>query len=102
MGRAHRQPLSPRRTVGEVLDGRSKGSQRVMLHDLLGPLQRYDVQAKATPLEVEYLMEDERLGQTREPVHQHDEIDGSGASARAVRPSAQRRTPPDPGFREPA
>jgi hypothetical protein len=53
---ANRESSAPRRAVVEIFDRRAKVSQRLMLHDLLGSLQRHDVQADSAPLEIKQLV----------------------------------------------
>ena len=87
--RASRQPLTPGRAVAEILDRRAEVPQRLMLHDLLRPLQCHDVQPKAPPLEIKQLVENERLRQTRETVDEDDKIDLSATSAPCDCPGTQ-------------
>ena len=75
MSRADGKPAAPDATVVQVLDRRAQALQSLLLHDLLGAPQRHDVEPQAAPLEVEQLVEYERLRKTREAVNQNDEID---------------------------
>src|SRR5689334_24350624 len=62
--------------VGDVRHLSAQRSQRLLLHGLLWPAHRHDVQPYPPPFQVEQLVDDERLRQARKPVHHHDHVHG--------------------------
>src|SRR5256885_16114949 len=80
----HCESPAPESTLVEVLDPRAQILQRLLLHDLVRSPQRHHVQPQAAPLEVEQLVEDERLGKARKTVDQNGEIYRAAMSSRPI------------------
>ncbi len=76
------------RQIRQVLDVGVQPSKRLLLHHLLGPAQGDDVQSEAEALELEKLVQDECLRETREPVHHDRQVDRAPPTPRESEPTA--------------
>src|SRR5262245_47383972 len=89
-----RKSSAPSSDVVQVLDVRAEIPQRLLLHDLVRAPQRHHVEPQPTPLEVEQLVKDERLGKARKAVDQDGEI---YCAAMSFRPTCELERPHNDG-----
>lgn len=74
MGEPHTGPLVRHGALREILDGCAQLRERVLPDDLGRSAQCEQMELETSPLELQQLMENERLGQTREAVDQDGEV----------------------------
>ena len=74
MGEADAEALIWHGAFREVLHGGAQLRQGVLLHHLSGSPQREQVEAQTEALQLQQLLEDERLGEPREAVDDNGKV----------------------------
>src|SRR5919201_3312181 len=78
MGEADAEALVGHRAFREVLHGRAELRKRILLDHLCRSPQRENVEAKAAALQLQQLLEHERLREPWKAVDEHHEVCGGG------------------------